>query len=90
MRDGSFFAEAWVPCGVTLTTCAAVEPRVPVDGEPKPTRRWGKFPGTMFATGDGEIEFFGLSWSLQDQPERTFGRPQPLMAPPAGHKPRGR
>jgi hypothetical protein len=88
--DGSFFAEVWGPCGVTLTACAAVEPRVPIDGEPKPTRRWGKYEGAMHAVGDGEIEFFGLTWALRDQPERTFARPQPLMAPPPGHMPRNR
>ena len=87
--DGSFFAEVWVPCDTTLTVCAAVEPRVPVDGLPKPTRRWGKLERALVATGKGEIEFFGLSWLLADHPdERTFARPQQLIAPPPEHTPR--
>jgi hypothetical protein len=87
--DGSFFAEAWVPCGTQLSLCAAVEARAPYDGEPKPTRRWGKLDRPLLAQGQGEIEFFGLSWALQDHAdERTFARPRPLLRPPSGHTPR--
>lgn len=84
--DGGFFAEAWVPCGTQLTLCAAVEPRAPFDGQPKPARRWGKLDKPLLAQGQGEIEFFGLSWSMQDHAdERTFAQPQPLLRPPSGH-----
>lgn len=86
--DGQFFAEVWVPCDTTLTVCAAVEARAPYDGEPKPTRHWGKLDRSLLARGTGEIEFFGLKWSMQDQPERTFAAPQPLLVPPVGHTPR--
>lgn len=86
--DGQFFAEVWVPCGTTLTVCAAVEPRVPLDGQPKPTVRWAKLGRELRAVGTGEIEFFGLAWPLQDQAERTFAAPRPMLLSPQGHRPR--
>lgn len=67
-----FFVEVFVPCGMELSLCAAVEPRLTVGDVPKPTRRYGQLPRRLKAVGEGEIEFKELTWQLADGPQRTF------------------